>query len=71
MVVAANRTNGAVADSTLTDDSFSGNGERNRECEQEPSYIKEIELHLDATVLFGKLQSVDCRIGWQLCANAL
>lgn len=44
----------------LTDDSVSGNGERNRECEQEPCYIKEIQLHLDRLSLFGNLQSVDC-----------
>ena len=60
MAVAAKRTKREVADSILTDDSVSGNGQRDRECEQEPCYIKEIELHLDRLSLFGNLQSVDC-----------
>lgn len=61
MAVAANRSKGAVADSILTDNSVSGKGERNRECrEQEPRYMKEIELHLGPTSYFRNLQSVDC-----------
>ena len=60
MAVAAKRTKGEVADSILTDDSVSGNGQRDRECEQEPSYMKEIELYLGPTSYFRNLQSVDC-----------
>lgn len=60
MAVAARRTKSAVADSTLTDDSVSENGEGNGECEQEPTYMKEIELHVGPTSYFRNLQSVDC-----------
>lgn len=60
MAVAAKRAKSAVADSTLTDDSVSGNGVGNGECEQEPGYMKEIELHLGPTSYFHNLQSVDC-----------